>query len=114
MFIYAVLSHVTTISTPNDTIVIINLFWPTEQKLVISHLPQIIKAGCIKLQLPVSSNLMRQIGDSVPTAVLTPVSIWFVVVLPDNNIDNFHSEIGVNFGPSMHNTRHDPVQEELV
>ena len=73
-----------------------------------------LTVGCVKLQLPTPSNHVRHNGYCLPDTVLTPVSIWFIVVLPDNNIDKFHSENGVTFGPSIHNTRYDPVQEELI
>ena len=38
-------------------------------------------AGCVKLQLPASSNRVRHNGERVPAAVLVPVSIWFTVIM---------------------------------
>ena len=52
-------------------------------------------AGCVKLQLPASSNRVRHNGERVPATVLVPVSIWFIMIMlkPVTYTSQKHSQI---------------------
>ena len=41
----------------------------------------LLTAGCVKLQLLASSRRVGYNGERVPVAVLTPVLIWFIVIM---------------------------------
>ena len=56
-----------------------------------------LTAGCVKLQIPASSNRVRRNGERVPVAVLVPVSIWFIVIMlkPATYTSQKHSQISL-------------------